>query len=349
MDKVKQRYDWVDVAKALGIILVVVAHAMTKDTYLWNVIQQFHMPLFFVLSGFFFKAHENKNTKQYIIGKIKRLWIPYFIVNVAYCFIDFTSLQTFLKELIKTIFMLENKGVFGATWFLQVLFYLSILNYSIDKLLKNEKTQKGGWLLLLIISILLGRFTSISHHISTTFTAEAFYLIGYFIKKSEVHIKLRKLSMNKKVILSMISLVILLSISTINKVSFSKNNYEYFGLFIISSLSGIYLVYHISCILEKNRFLQFIGKHTLEILIWQFVAFKMVIALQIMYYSLDFSAIKAYPYYRNDGIWFVLLCIAGIGLPILGAIIINKIKFYTNKNIHKVIENYNKNKGEIEL
>ena len=48
------RFDWVDTAKGLGIILVVIAHVWTKGP-VRDFIYSFHMPLFFLLSGYMSK------------------------------------------------------------------------------------------------------------------------------------------------------------------------------------------------------------------------------------------------------------------------------------------------------
>lgn len=45
------RLDYVDVAKALGIVLVVVGHAVAEPAQMLVLIYSFHMPLFFFLSG----------------------------------------------------------------------------------------------------------------------------------------------------------------------------------------------------------------------------------------------------------------------------------------------------------
>ena len=62
----KQRNQWVDYAKAIGIILVVYGHVargliaaglpmnQTWYTLVDSIIYSFHMPLFFFLSGLFF-------------------------------------------------------------------------------------------------------------------------------------------------------------------------------------------------------------------------------------------------------------------------------------------------------
>ena len=49
--KVSERYTWIDCIKGIGIFLVVLGH-IYKDNYIGQWIYSFHMPLFFMLSGY---------------------------------------------------------------------------------------------------------------------------------------------------------------------------------------------------------------------------------------------------------------------------------------------------------
>ncbi|MEK7453695.1 MAG: acyltransferase family protein [Pseudomonadota bacterium] len=51
-----QRLDWVDVARGIGIIAVVVGHVWTRGA-LRDAMYSFHMPLFFLLSGMLSRPH----------------------------------------------------------------------------------------------------------------------------------------------------------------------------------------------------------------------------------------------------------------------------------------------------
>ena len=75
----RARLDYVDIAKAIGIFFMVLAHQRIYK-YEWTVIYSFHMPLFFILSGMFF--NENKGIRENISSAFKRLIIPYFVFNV---------------------------------------------------------------------------------------------------------------------------------------------------------------------------------------------------------------------------------------------------------------------------
>lgn len=50
-----QREDWADFAKGIGIILVRFGHQKIFGKKLIYLIYAFHMPLFFMISGYFYK------------------------------------------------------------------------------------------------------------------------------------------------------------------------------------------------------------------------------------------------------------------------------------------------------
>ena len=64
----KNRIVWIDWAKVILIYLMVVGHALPCK---WEnqVIYAFHMPAFFIISGFLLKLNKNKDTKSMILKK----------------------------------------------------------------------------------------------------------------------------------------------------------------------------------------------------------------------------------------------------------------------------------------
>ena len=71
------RVEWIDAAKGIGIILVVLGH-------IWligpgqKIINSFHMPLFFFLSGYVFHFERYRDFKQFLGSKGTRILAPYF-------------------------------------------------------------------------------------------------------------------------------------------------------------------------------------------------------------------------------------------------------------------------------
>jgi len=81
--------DWILIAKGIGILLVVIGHfnpesSPTYWTNLRSVIYSFHMPLFFLLSGYLY-SHGKYTYKQLLSNKIKRLVYPF--VSIAFLFL----------------------------------------------------------------------------------------------------------------------------------------------------------------------------------------------------------------------------------------------------------------------
>ena len=47
-----KRVEWIDLAKGLGMLLVILGHCVCFGGIMHNAIFAFHMPLFFILSGY---------------------------------------------------------------------------------------------------------------------------------------------------------------------------------------------------------------------------------------------------------------------------------------------------------
>ena len=91
----KKRELWIDWSKMIGIFLVVLGHYNLENREWFTFIYSFHMPLFFIMSGYLFTppcfVYENakrgdKSLKfvDFINKNIKSLIFPYLI----YCFIS---------------------------------------------------------------------------------------------------------------------------------------------------------------------------------------------------------------------------------------------------------------------
>ena len=66
----------ISATKGLLIILMVIGHSVAP-LELTNGIYLFHMPCFFLISGYLFKEKYLNDTKQFIYKKIKGLYFPF--------------------------------------------------------------------------------------------------------------------------------------------------------------------------------------------------------------------------------------------------------------------------------
>lgn len=138
------RYEWADIAKGIGIFLMVMGHSgLPLSVHDW--IYSFHMPFFFILSGYFFRSGKYK-TGEFITRKLRAIMVPYvfFIITIELLRLagNGIGLKMPPPRSIEEV-VLYGRDL-GATWFLISLFLTELLYYLFDRLFKNKR-----WLLIL--------------------------------------------------------------------------------------------------------------------------------------------------------------------------------------------------------
>jgi len=143
------RLDWIDAAKGIGIILVLIGHCNIPNVN--DYIYLFHMPLFYVISGMCWNVEKNKAIpfKEFALKKYRGYIIPYFKIATI-CFIIFgvgADLirigygSEYLHQLLKYIFgiAIYSRGTTewlpncSPIWFLTALFLAEIMFHWITK------------------------------------------------------------------------------------------------------------------------------------------------------------------------------------------------------------------------
>ncbi len=145
---VEERLSYIDIAKGIGIICVVIGHVIPYGP-LWYFIYSFHMPLFFFISGMV--CNYSKYTiKAFVYRRLKTLLIPFifwYISQIA-CF-----------------FIVDNGSIFKfrALWFLWVLFLTELLYCPISNVKSYPKVIfiLIGCLLLALFFLMQGIQSSI--------------------------------------------------------------------------------------------------------------------------------------------------------------------------------------------
>ncbi len=130
----KERLVWLDVAKGIAIILMVLGHSGLPSV-INNFIFAFHMPFFFIASGLVTAFSKDISFGQFTIRKIRGLLVPFFWYSIA------LFLLILLNPTVDiSLSQLECNG-WGdwAIWFVPILFLallLSKLVLSCPKLLR---------------------------------------------------------------------------------------------------------------------------------------------------------------------------------------------------------------------
>ena len=296
---IKERLNTFDIAKGFGIILVVVGHTATHIG-LEKVICQFHMPLFFILSGVFFKEKNMQFPQAFMINKLRRLYIPY-VLNGLGLFFVFLGISCVvlgdvgwsflggLKYMVLIIFGIGSSPLGGAFWFLRALFMVcllfSLLNWQINKIKTN-------------------------YNKSSSFVELFFYYIGYLYAKNKEEIKM-------KWSYFIPAFICVIGFSFINKVDMAYNTYTYFSLFILTSICGSYTILFVSEKVNRNSILEYIGKKSLSIMMFHFLSFLMVNVIIVYVYDLQINRILEYPTIKEYRWWWLLFLFVDVFLSIL--------------------------------
>ena len=144
----KGRIDYrIKILYFLGMIFIVSGHIENGGVslfYEWFPLYSFHLALFAFCSGYMYKKGSEKNIKQYITKKIKKLIIPVFLFNIFYCLLvsilsnfGFTigvSKENLVEKLL--ILPITNGHQFAYNmggWFVIPLFMILIFNIFVQK------------------------------------------------------------------------------------------------------------------------------------------------------------------------------------------------------------------------
>lgn len=139
MPEKQKPLDYIDYAKGIGILLVMLGHvkpalADNNNTaqYFINLVYSFHMPLFFVITGMLIKFKENKTKKgeaaRLGAGKLfVRLMIPYIAGSAAYMLISFLRFGNEDDHLADMLMATYTTIGIAPLWFLAALFFARLL------------------------------------------------------------------------------------------------------------------------------------------------------------------------------------------------------------------------------
>lgn len=260
-----KRLKWIDMAKGIGIILMVVGHMPSMPNIVHNWIFSFHMPLFFFLSGYMFKK---KKVNVCIRNSIKKYLEPYFIYSVLFIIVDYIFFKDVnaMKESTKRFLL--GQGGFDVLWFFVSMFWIQIIYNFIEETIDDEKFVRTA---VIALSVVAYGFTilkiGIAFKFSTSIVSILFFATGAEFKKVEA--KLANLNSYIKMLVWLAVNVSCLSI--INRAGWAVldiNSQQYGNLLItyIAAISGTLFIVCLSHILESCKIMKpiiFIGENSL--------------------------------------------------------------------------------------
>ncbi|NPD81353.1 acyltransferase family protein [Prevotella sp. PINT] len=273
----KVRLHYLDVAKGILMTCLLFHHCanimgevkiqaeLIEHVSAWNIIfLVFFMQAFFTITGYC--TNFDKEFKTYFITNIKTLVVPAifftFIQKAIGGFEDFYGLQTIFKYIFDNI----------SVWFLWALFYSKIIYWYVRKM-----PYKG----LIMLSLLcIGGLMKI-HIGSTPCFIENTFLCAFFLWIGE---KLKQVPTVK--CYTIVSLIFFITLSVlltmdmnmpIVTAGISIETHLDILLYVWLSTTGTMAILLVSKFINKNDFLELIGRHTLVIYGFQAVVLRTVL------------------------------------------------------------------------
>ena len=296
------RMDWIDHVKGFTIFLVVYGHNFPfTERYIYS----FHMPLFFMLAGFFHPPGSIQNIKR----RFNSIIVPYFcwalLLYIFWFFLgrqygdsahlDLSPLKNFFG-----IFYVQGDRPFMdwgiPLWFLPALFCTFLLLTAIQKI-KNVPLKYIVLALTITAGLSFPRITvqPLPWSIDVAMAALAFYALGFFIFPL-----LRDLSKKSGVIVFLVAGVVNLLLFSHNvKVDIYRSEYGNPMLFLLNGITGSLFVLMFFKLFPVFKFLGVIGKFSLVILALQLFALtciKFVLAFGFGHTEFNFSETEKFLY-----------------------------------------------------
>lgn len=354
----------VDIMKGIGIFLVVLGHS-----YFWGdrFITLFHMPLFFMLSGYCYNEKYSADISSLILlakKRLKSLYLPYMLSNLVFaCFhnvfvkyqiytnnplfleqtignhnwglIDYYSTKEFIYNILLIIGFVGGEQLEGSVWFLRIMFELTIAyactDYVARKMGKGRMWFNGGIAVLLLI---FGYYFSIKGirivaGLDIACSCMIFFTLGIVLKKISIWKKLPPWSV------LLVCFVGLIINTGHGYVSMAANDYSSPLFMVYNAILGWGFAWAISEIIIKfckRDLFEYMGKKSMYILLLHFLCFKLVTYVYIHSNNLPGYLLASFPTLKISYLWIAYVLV-GIFVPLGISLLIDCGKALAKKRV----------------
>lgn len=343
----KQRDTVLDAMRGIGIVLMVVGHSGFGGS---DFIYLFHMALFFMLSGYFFRPAENAAALgRFCLRRVLTLWLPFVAANTIFTIFNnlFLKLNILtgdprilelpgnqvtdpvtLKDIVgRTVHWCLFDGgtqLGGALWFVQALFQISILyavvEFALRKVLHLQDTLTAQGLVSGVLLLLGWHCSRTGWNVWGLGIVASGYCLFYLgMLAHRIGQPARKPGM--RAVLAIAAFAVLLALLPFGSVGLAGNQYPHWLFLLAASAAGWVLVYeivHLAALRPMlGRALAALGRATMPIVILHFLSFKLVTWLGLLATGGEAYLLAAFPTLFTGGAWWLAYTAAGLVLPLL--------------------------------
>ncbi len=285
----KARLNWVDTARGITMLLVVMGHAHLPDQY-QRLFQPFRMPLFYLTAGYLFNWERHRHDLgAYLAARLQRLVLPYFCTAFFFYFVwllvDYRLLNSNglspLKQFV-AVFLANGMSEGPADWTIQfdvALWFLgcmatsTIMFVGLLRFFRSDKTYIALILTSLGITALgrvIGTYYPLPWSADVAMMAQFFFVIGFLLRQYGT-------AFTDVRLLAFFGVVYLVLCWAGNDTDMNRRIYPDFSMFCLGGLAGTYVIYFIAR--QLGRFAEsdplaralsapweFLGRHTMVIM-----------------------------------------------------------------------------------
>ncbi len=281
----KKRIEYIDIAKAIGIVLVIIGHIVPSDSECKRIIYSFHMPLFFLISGMTLKPYERLkfvDIKFRFLSKTNGILIPYILWGLIYSSLSIKNLLLIMYGTRETLLL---AGSLSSLWYLTVMFVSVIISEIVVSIVKGNNSYIFKITAIFAFMIIGFTFPHIPNYgvvfgLDIAFVAVSYMLIGNLIRiYFDCFVKLKHLVFLFIIFVVAFGYCIKYSTSSYGYVLMANAEYGNRIWFVINAILGIIIVLIISYSISKinciSKLFTYIGRRTLGV----FLVHKIIIEL----------------------------------------------------------------------
>lgn len=342
----------ISIAKGIAIILMVIGHAEAPEL-LTNFIYTFHMPLFFITAGYFFKRKYLDSPWEFCVKRFKGLYVPFvtwalvfLLLHNAFHYFGILNEQYgnwsggvthpytwhgFMQRVTDVFTVMGGYDEFmtGAFWFFRGLLVASLLFLFLYMLIERRTRIRGNKAVALICIGALA-FTALRIWADTMIRIPNggmreiwglfFFGLGYLFARYQ-----NRIPGNWLLALLYFGLLCVAAKLHLHGMNNRGEIVDVITLPLTGTI-GFMMTYYASSLIERHGgkvrdLLVYIGSNTLYIFVFHIISFKAVSLIKIWYYGLDFEQIGCHMvihYANHDDLFWVLYSVAGVALPLVG-------------------------------
>ncbi len=283
----ERRVTWVDTAKGIGIILVVIAHTSFDYTWAGKFINSFHIPLFFFLSGYFFAADKYKNFRSLASKKSATLLRPYFVF-AALSYLFFLARYYFGDPAYYQDLNVYRQffGIFYSAgtrewmdfnlplWYLTCFFIVECLYFAVSKVFRKKRHMAAFLTVCSALGYADGVFNPVKlpWGVDVALTAVVFYGCGHLFRSFIPYLLSQPVFTKWVLAVSLLLMNLFLQPNTVNV---NMKHHGYYFDFYLFAFTGIAACILFSSLI-RSKLLIYMGRNALIIMALHIPLFHIV-------------------------------------------------------------------------